>query len=127
MDQICIRCGSRAHSTRDHDEGRANGPGAAVAAAGKKPAPKKNASGPSVGVKSLYIHHDRCWGRPSRNPGIPDVIEPPFRLQVYEDPCVASWQDRDQCLCKDCEKRRKKVAFVDAQRKRRIADRGKAG
>lgn len=125
---ICIRCGSRAHTTREHDEGKHLAPGekgAAPAAIKKKDGPKKNDTGPTTGVKKLFVHHDRCWARPNANAGIPDVIEPPFRLQVYEDPCIASWQSRDQCLCKLCEKKAKKVAFVNSQKKKRIAERGK--
>ncbi len=125
----CIRCGSTAHSTRQHDEGKI--PGQEVAAksgsAAKKPAVKKNATGPTDGVKSLFVHHDQCWQRTTRSPGIPDVVEPPFRMQVFEDPCIASWQSRDDCLCKQCEKKRKKTAFVAAQKKRRAADKGRAG
>ncbi len=47
--QICIRCGSRAHSTRDHDEGKVGGAPAAT----KKPAAKKAADG---GVGALLLH-----------------------------------------------------------------------
>ncbi len=145
-DMICIRCGSRAHSTRDHDEGKVAGaagaaadpkkkkktsqspaPGAKAGAAGGAAAAAGAKGGPSETLKKLYVHHDKCWARPARNPGIPDVIEPPFRMQPFEDPCIASWSDRDECLCKECEKKRKKSAFQESQRQKRIAERGKFG
>ena len=121
---LCIRCGSRAHTTRDHDEGKI-GPGAGAAA--KKPGAKKAVgvgTDHSAGVTALYVHHDKCWARPQRSPGIPEVIEPQFRMQPFEDPCIASWSDRDVCLCKLCEKKRKKAAFVLSQKKKKIAERG---
>ena len=134
MSMVCIRCGSTTHTTRDHDEGKVGGAAggnnsnsAASAAAKKKAAAEKKGSANSAGVKALYVHHDQCWARPSRNPGIPDVIEPPFRMQPYQDTCVAAWESRGECLCKNCEKKRKKQAFIESQKKKRIAERGKYG
>lgn len=135
-DVICIRCGSRAHTTRDHDEGKTGGVAAAAAGGGTSAAAgkKKKAdsatvakAGVSASVKNLFVHHDKCWSRTSPSPGIPDVIEPPFRMQPYDDPCIASWGSRDECLCKECEKKRKKTAFQESQRKKRIAEKGKYG
>ena len=125
---ICIRCGSKTHTTRDHDEGKIGGAAGAAGAKKKKDSSSAQAgAATSSGVKSLYVHHDTCWARPSRNPGIPDVVEPPFRMQPFSDPCIAGWGSRDQCLCRECEKKRKKAAFVESQRQKRIAEKGKFG
>ena len=124
---VCIRCGSTTHTTRDHDEGKVGGAAGTNAAGGKKKATEKKGSANSAGVKALYVHHDQCWARPARNPGIPDVIEPPFRMQPFHDSCIASWQSRGECLCKNCEKKRKKAAFIESQKKKRIAEKGKYG
>jgi hypothetical protein len=107
---LCIRCGSKDHSTRDHDEGKhlaGGAPGPPPAAKPRKlasAAPKEKKAAPKYSI--VPAKHDVCWNAGGKLPGIPDIIDRPCRTLEYRDPCPDSWNHRDECQCTKCEKRR---------------------
>jgi hypothetical protein len=112
---VCIRCGSKEHSTRDHDEGRI--PGGKAAAAPKKPPPK---SAPPVGgdgqKKPAKLQHRDCWKKVPRNAGIPALFDPlrdkPIREKfVDKKHDIFVHQEHLNCPCATCEKKRAKAAL----------------
>ena len=114
---ICIRCGSRDHTTRDHDEGKAGVKAAA------KPTPKKTrpatAGSPNAAdkkPKTTIVAHDKCFKTSLKSPGIPDIVDPPFRERNYKDQEQTLWFCRENCTCKACEKKRSKRAADLARR-----------
>ena len=110
MAAVCIRCGSKEHTTREHDEqkgpGKPGGAGdkpkrpATAAAGGKKPAAENKAL-----TRITRLSHPKCWD-PCRKPlGIPDIIDKPLRDRFYKDPAQESWFHREDCGCAVCEKK----------------------
>jgi hypothetical protein len=115
---VCIRCGSKDHSTRDHDEGKI--PGGKAAAAPKKPPPK---TAPAVGAdgKVKPLQHRVCWKKVSRNAGIPALFDPlrdkPIRERYVERKHESfQVQEHVNCPCLACEKKKAK-AELDWARK----------
>ena len=108
---VCIRCGSKEHSTRDHDEGKIAG-----LAPVKKPPPKKAAPPPNPTGK---VKHKVCWSAPLRRPGIPDIIEKPLRDR-WEAPNVSdpflTCKMHVNCPCLKCELKKKKLALEALRR-----------
>ena len=103
MAAVCIRCGSKEHTTREHDEQKAGGK-AAVSdkpkrLASTKPAAEKTPS------KSSRVQHPKCWDNCLRPNGIPDIIDKPLRERFYHDPPQESWFHRSACSCVECEKK----------------------
>jgi hypothetical protein len=118
---VCIRCGSRDHTTRDHDEGKVG--------KGLKPSsPKKTrpasssanaaGSGSPREEKKTQVTHDRCFKTSLKSPGIPDILDPPFRERNYRDLPQTNWTCRENCHCKECEKKRLKKAQNAAKRQK---------
>lgn len=111
MSAVCIRCGSKEHSTRDHDEGKVAG----LPPVPKKPPPKKVAPPPELGGK---IQHAVCWKSVGRRPGIPDVVEKPlndrWNAPDVDDPWFCN--RHVNCPCMKCEKKKMKLA-LDALRR----------
>eukprot|EP01084_Bolivina_argentea_P205899 351647_1 len=116
---ICIRCGARDHTTRDHDEGKTGAGGPAKAAAPKAPSKKGTSKAPvAAPVKRLYtpVSHERCFKTSLKSPGIPELIDPPLRELGYKDLTMTNWGCRDGCFCQKCEKRRLKK-LTDMQKR----------
>ncbi|CUF11090.1 Hypothetical protein, putative [Bodo saltans] len=113
MSAVCIRCGSKEHSTRDHDEGKVAG----LPAAPKKPPPKK-APISAEQLRTGKIQHAVCWKSGGRRPGIPDIIEKPLNdrwaTPGVDDPWFCN--RHVTCPCLKCEKKRAKLA-LDALRR----------
>ena len=102
MAAVCIRCGSKEHTTREHDEKNAGKPG------GDKPkrlASAKPAAEKSSAMKVTKVTHPKCWDNCLRPDGIPDIIDKPLRERFYRDPPQESWFHRAACECADCEKK----------------------
>ena len=101
----CIRCGSRDHTTREHDEGKVVG---GVKASKNQAKTIKQTELHHDRPQSKQVQHDHCWKGTARQTGIPDVIDKPFRERFYHDPPRANWLEREPCSCKECEKKKKK-------------------
>eukprot|EP00744_Colponema_vietnamica_P020363 GILI01028924.1.p1 GENE.GILI01028924.1~~GILI01028924.1.p1 ORF type:complete len:143 (-),score=5.35 GILI01028924.1:109-537(-) len=133
--QLCIRCGSKEHSTRDHDEGKTgaapikSGTGAGSPAASPKAAQKRatSASPTSKGKNSaLYVSPSRvqppnCWKSVGRNPGIKDIIAPKIIERRDDGECIAFLSDvpgglKIGCPCKVCQRKAEK-AIIDTLRR----------
>jgi hypothetical protein len=100
---VCIRCGSKEHSTREHDEQKA---GKKPAAEKKKPAAAKPAAAAATALtKPSKIQHSMCWNATMKVEGIPDIIDKPLRDRFYQDPPNESWSHRAACTCTICEKK----------------------
>jgi hypothetical protein len=104
MASVCIRCGSKEHSTREHDEQKAGGKSGGAADKPKRPASSKPAA-EKVAAKVTRVQHAKCWDHCLRPSGIPDVIDKPLPERFYRDPAQESWFHRTACPCVDCEKR----------------------
>jgi hypothetical protein len=111
MSAVCIRCGSKEHSTRDHDEGKVAG-----LAAPKKPPPKKAAPPPQNA--SGTIQHAVCWKSIGRRPGIPDIVDKPlydrWSTPAVDDPWFCN--RHANCPCMKCEKKKAKLALEALRR-----------
>lgn len=106
----CIRCGSKDHTTRDHDEGKA---GKSMEKPKPKAAPRPTAAAPALDSKTgrpviAKVQHPKCWSNPTRRDSIPDCVDRPLRERFYHDPEAESWFHRTECECKECEKKRAK-------------------
>lgn len=105
---ICIRCGSKEHTTREHDEmtnpkKKINPNAAKKAAATAQTIESKLQAG--------WLTPDRCWQRIKPHPGIPEVLDKPFRDRFYADPCLTKFHCREPCPCKKCVGQRNKRAI----------------
>mmetsp|Transcript_71873 Transcript_71873/g.83534 ORF Transcript_71873/g.83534 Transcript_71873/m.83534 type:complete len:119 (-) Transcript_71873:78-434(-) len=108
---VCIRCGSKEHSTRDHDEGKVAGLAPVKKAAPKKPPPPpKNPTG--------IIQHKTCWASVGRRPGIPDILDKPLGDRWLSPAMDDPWfcQRHVDCPCLKCENKRKKLALEALRR-----------
>ena len=117
MAAVCIRCGSKDHTTREHDE-RKGGTGAK-----EKPKPKLQRPASAVegdGKRNKYaitkVVHPKCFQAGGRNIGIPDVIDKPVRERFYQDPCAENWGKRGICECQACEKKRNRRRIEQSRR-----------
>ena len=124
----CIRCGSKEHSTRDHDEGKIGGAASPSLKRAKTPnavrrlgsatprSPGPHSPSRNLALKSKALQPDSCWKSVGRSPGIPDVLDPPFRERTPDGQCL-TLQSRlpsalkDKCPCKACQKRAEKDAL----------------
>eukprot|EP00759_Apiculatamorpha_spiralis_P007085 PhF_6_TR141/c0_g1_i1/m.77 len=112
--QQCVRCGSKEHSTRDHDEGKIGG-GAASAA---KPKPKPKPKAAVVGKQGIV--HPFCWQSVSRNCGIPEtIVARPDRRAPYVDPHGYEWSCRANCTCLKCQKKKRDRAMYAEERRKK--------
>ena len=110
MAAVCIRCGSKEHSTRDHDEGKI--PGGKPAAAPKKVPPKSAPATPADLRKPLQ--HKVCWKTITRRAGIPALMDPlrdkPIREKFVERKHESFLcQQHINCPCLSCENKKKKA------------------
>lgn len=136
---ICIRCGSKEHSTRDHDEGKtgaapiksATGEKFGSAASPKRPATAHRAksagpSSPQGRNAALYSSPSRvqpaaCWKSVGRNPGIPDIIAPKIIERSATGDCISFLGNlpggiKIKCPCKVCQRKEEK-AIIDTLRR----------
>ena len=112
----CIRCGSREHSTREHDEQKAGKPA-------EKPKPKRAATAvPDAKRALLYrdtkIQHPKCFKTSLKPVGIPDIIDAKIPDRFFKEANPESWFHRALCECADCQK---KVKKRNIDNERRIA------
>jgi hypothetical protein len=105
MAAVCIRCGSREHSTRDHDEG--NIPGGK--AAPKKPPPKKAVEKPKD-APAAKLQHPVCWKNPTKKWKIPDIMDKPLpgRWTPPQDNIEVECYRHPFCPCLKCQKAKQK-------------------
>lgn len=110
MAAVCIRCGSKEHSTRDHDEGKVAG----LPPAPKKSKPKKE----PVSDASGKIKHKTCWASVGRRPGIPDIVEKPLIDRWTTPPMDDPWfcKRSVDCDCVKCDKKREKLRLAALRR-----------
>jgi len=111
MAGVCIRCLSKDHTTRDHDEGKVGG----VAAKSVAPAVKRAVT-PTLGSAKRKVaeykplQHQSCWKTTVRRPGIPEMIDKPLRDDWRERKHMDENTPHEHlaCSCKTCEQKRKK-------------------
>jgi hypothetical protein len=121
---FCIRCGSKEHTTRDHDEQKISG----AAKLSDKPkklggAAKSGAKGAAAALsptalKPAKVQHPKCWDACRRPEGIPDIIDrdrKPLRDRIYHDPAQENWAHRAECECVACTKKATKRR-IEAER-----------
>lgn len=121
MASQCIRCGSKEHTTREHDEQKVKAPQKAKApGAAKRPASPQGGDGLKRRNAALHkitkVAHPTCFSVPSKLTGIPEIIDKPLRDRFYQDPEPQSWMHRALCECQQCEKKRNKRR-IDMQRR----------
>ena len=114
---VCIRCGSKDHTTREHDERKV----ATKDVAKPKPKTPKAAPAADEGKKVgrftiTKVQHKTCWTAVGRNPGIPDVIDKPVRERFFHDPAAQCWDKRGICECAQCEKKRNRARLERSRR-----------
>lgn len=139
---LCIRCGSKEHSTRDHDEGKTGAPpiksGTSESfgntAASPKRSTQKRATSASPTSKTknsaLYssparVQPPNCWKSVGRNPGIPDIIAPKIIERRDDGECIAFLSDMPnglklKCPCKVCQKKAEKATLDSLRRQGKI-------
>ncbi len=115
---VCIRCGSKEHSTRDHDEGKI--PGGKPIAAPKKP-PPKSAPVRDADGKIKALQHRVCWKKNARSCGIPALYDPlrdkPIREKFQEQKHESfKAQEHINCPCLLCEKKKQKADLIWARK-----------
>jgi hypothetical protein len=126
----CIRCGSKDHSTREHDEGkiggaaspnvkRAKSPGAShrlPSASIDRGSPGPHSPSRNLALKAKSLQPEMCWKSVGRCPGIPEILDPPFRERGDDGQCL-TLQSRlpgalkVKCPCKTCQKKAEKEAL----------------
>ena len=123
--QICVRCGSRDHSTRDHDEGKVHGGGTKSSSkpSALKPPPKA-VSKKASGKESSVVTHKACWSSVQRNCGIPDFFAKPDKTVFYHDPqnALPGWYVstcRQNCGCEKCQKKKRERDMLKGELKKK--------
>ena len=120
MSSLCVRCGSKEHTTREHDEGKIN--------KGKGVGLKKEENRFFTEIRSerlvkaqkklmdARVVHPSCWHATNgKINAIPDVIDPFFQLHSMQKKeygqCVVHWEKRSNCPCLKCKKAKEKLAL----------------
>ena len=126
MAQVCVRCGSKDHSTRDHDEGNYPG-GKAAGKAASKPKPKPK---PVQASGKQGLIHTKCWTdlrcdfsnrRDSGPTCIPEILDKPDKRVPYSDPAAYAWSCREGCTCLNCaKKKRERNMYVEERKKKSL-------